>query len=153
MAEQIGNLELIHYGNDQYIPQLTNNIKNREGWCKPFGGLWVSPSNSDYGWKQWCIDNDYNFELLQNKFTISLKENTRIFKIEDLLTLKKLPCLEYKIGSFSKYYLDFEKISTMYDCIWLTEKGEQETRFSAPIDLYGWDCESILIMNKNCIKK
>ena len=33
-----------------------------------------------------------------------------------------------------------------YDAIFLTEKGQHETRFSEP-SLYGWDCECVLVMN------
>lgn len=50
------------------------------------------------------------------------------------------------------YYPDFEAmIRSGIDAIWLTPKGERETRFSHPKNLYGWDCESVLIMNPNGI--
>ena len=56
-------------------------------------------------------------------------------------------CLPYYESN--KRYLDFEKIAENYDAIWLTEKGMQETRWSNP-DLYGWDCETFLILNPKC---
>jgi len=47
-------------------------------------------------------------------------------------------------------YLDFEQLSKTYDAVWLTYNGERKTRYSNP-DLYGWDCESVLILNKNSV--
>lgn len=33
------------------------------------------------------------------------------------------------------------------DAIFLTERGERATRFTHPRTLYGWDCESVLVLN------
>ena len=58
-----------------------------------------------------------------------------------------------KNGSSFKFLIgiDFEKmLSDGIDAIYLTEKGEQETRFESP-GLYGWDCECVLVMNPDCI--
>lgn len=38
-----------------------------------------------------------------------------------------------------------------YEAIWLTAKGQSETHYSNPTNLYGWDCESVLIMNSKCV--
>lgn len=48
-------------------------------------------------------------------------------------------------------FLDYEKLAEVYDGMLLTEKGETTTRYS-PISLYGWDCESIVLFNLDCIK-
>lgn len=37
------------------------------------------------------------------------------------------------------------------ECIHLTESGQWNTRLTRPLNLYGWDCESILILNESCI--
>ena len=50
------------------------------------------------------------------------------------------------------YYPDFEgMVRAGIDAIWLTAHGESATRFSRPYSLYGWDCESVLIMNPSGI--
>ncbi len=41
-------------------------------------------------------------------------------------------------------YIDFERLATEYDGLWLTEQGNAETHLSYPHDLYGWDTESTL---------
>jgi len=38
--------------------------------------------------------------------------------------------------------MDWERISKEYDAVMLTEDGQVHTRFSRPLSLYGWDCES-----------
>ena len=50
-------------------------------------------------------------------------------------------------------FLNFEELARSgIDAIFLTEEGEHATRFSEP-GLYGWDCESILVMNPHCVKE
>ena len=47
---------------------------------------------------------------------------------------------------------DFEKLlKDGYSAIWLTERGQTETRFSFPSTLYGWDVETVLILDKNSV--
>jgi len=49
--------------------------------------------------------------------------------------------------------IDFESLANHYDAMWLTETGEISTRLLCQDrNLYGWDCESVLIFNKECIK-
>ena len=49
--------------------------------------------------------------------------------------------------------IDFEAmVQRGIEGIYLTEKGQIDTRWTSPRSLYGWDCETILILNENCIK-
>ena len=49
--------------------------------------------------------------------------------------------------------INFEKLAAdSVDGIYLTEQRRWATRLSFPRSLYGWDCESILILNERCIK-
>lgn len=65
---------------------------------------------------------------------------------------------EYAINKYIQYdfifgnTIDFEKIvvGNVYDAIKLTDKGQVETRFSRN-NLYGWDCESMVILNPDII--
>lgn len=82
-----------------------------------------------------------------------MKENAKIFVIDgykDLLLLLEKYELKNEMSNFLTS-LDFESIAKDYDAIKLTESGERETRFSVP-SLYGWDIESMLIMNYDIIK-
>lgn len=47
----------------------------------------------------------------------------------------------------------FKDISDHYDGILLTAAGQEATRFSTDGNLYGWDVESLLLFNAECINK
>jgi hypothetical protein len=139
-------MTLIHYGANKYDPTLVKPILN--AWVKPRGGLWTSPVDSEYGWKDWCEGENYGHCDESNSFRLQLKSDARILKIDSLEDLLKLPMKDFN-GLPSKYP-DFECLSKKYDAIWLTVDGQNETRHSFPNNLYGWDCESVLILNPNC---
>lgn len=48
--KQLKSLSIVHYGHKEYYPSKVKPIKN-ENWVKPLGGLWCSPINSNWGWK------------------------------------------------------------------------------------------------------
>lgn len=135
---------LIHYGSTKYIKEKVKPITNAIR-VKPNGGLWTSPVNSKYGWKDWCEDEEYRPCDDTNSFKLKLHNWAKVYIIDSLDDLKKMPVYHYQNDKL--FFIDFENLSKSYDAIWLTEKGEGETRLSYPIDLYGWDCESVLIMN------
>lgn len=144
-------MKLIHYGNKYFDKEKFNEIKNKN-WNKPYGGFWTSPLNSGYGWKDWNDEEYFRDCNEENSFVLELEEDSRILKIDcrsDLRNIKHIITLH-------KVYLDFEKITTHYDAIWLTERGIYETEHSGAtmngLCLYGWDCETVLILNKDKIK-
>jgi len=143
-----------------------NPIKNREGFSKPKGGLWASPyyPNRKYvsAWHEWC-DCEQSDWLTNDSVVLELKDDIRCFVIDSQRDLIKL---FYIVGEARSDYLcfmnsilkvlDFENAAKMFDAIYLTEKGQWETRMPLQrqqYNLYGWDCESILIMNLTCIEK
>jgi hypothetical protein len=135
-------LELIHYGHDKFDITKFKYIENAN-WVKPKYGLWASPIDSKWGWKDWGeVENYGNFN---SHFIFNYEGNILI--IDSLNDLLRLPFYSY---CFLKYP-DFEKLSKKYDAILLTVKGEKETRYTSPKNLYGWDCESICIFNPNGI--
>jgi len=147
-------LELVTYGcGKSFDIKKFQPVKNRMH-IKPKGGLWASPINSEFGWKDWCKiesfgDLSYSFEFLFEG---------NVFVVDSLKDIESIPWIElnyYPVikSPFTKFP-DFEKILLLgYDAVLLTRKGEQETRFSEPVCLYGWDCESVLIMNPSGISK
>ena len=142
---KIQTLHLIIYGcGDSFDINLFQPIKNRNS-IKPFGGLWASPINSTYSWKDWCRDND--FGDCSSQFEIECTGNTII--IDSFLDLDNLIWQKSEFGSNNP---DYEKMLEFgIDMIYLTEYGQHETRFSDP-GLYGYDCECVLIMNPMCVK-
>lgn len=143
---------LIHYGADKYDKSLVKPIINRN-WNKPEGGLWTCPKNSTWGWKEWATNEGFTETTDENSFELLLKEGAKLFIIDSLQDLLNAPLFVFQVESFSQQYLDFELLATKYDAIWLTEKGQNETHHSYPTNLYGWDCETVLIMNPDCIEQ
>lgn len=126
------------------------NVKN-ENFVKPAGGLWASPytPNEEYqsSWHEWC---NYNMpEWIKDYGVVfELKFQTKILIIDTIEDVNKT-FESYGINNDS--VLDFEKISKDYDCIYLTQRGENITRFNRKYSLYGWDVESLLVLNIDCI--
>ena len=139
-------MKFIHYGNNKYDPSLFCEIRNRIN--KPTGGLWASPINSSYGWKDWCKEHDFRDCNKDDSFTFKLSADARILTIDCSSDINLLLVLE-PMGPIMR--IDFESIKKSgIDVIYLTRIGEKETRF---LDggLYGWDCESAIILNKDVI--
>ena len=80
-------------------------------------------------------------------YKIKLKNDAKIFEIYDDEDLHLLPRIKNYINPFC---IDFEKVSEKYDAIWLTVRGERFCRLSKPLNLFSWDCETVLILNSNC---
>lgn len=139
-------------------------IKNSDElyWCKPHGGLWCSPVGCSFGWED-CSAGE---QFIQEEMTkIELKLEGEFIIIDTYEDLNKLPWNRIKnYMSLNIEFIDFEKIvKDGVDAIYLTEKGEGQTRLPYRLDLpglvgrnfrnlYGWDCESVLILNERCIK-
>ena len=79
-------LSLITYGlGNEIKPELIKPIKN--SWVKPKGGLWASPINSAYGWKEWCEAEE--FGNLSSSFSFEFEGNVLV--IDSLHDMDKLP--------------------------------------------------------------
>lgn len=133
-------LELITYGLNEFDIDKFNYTQGNSLRNKPKrGGLWASPINSNYGWSDWCEGED--FGDLTNNFKFDYVGN--IIKIDNELDLSLLPWIKLD----RSVVVDFNVLSNSnVDAIWLTENGQFETRMTTP-GLYGWDCESVLIIN------
>jgi hypothetical protein len=138
-------LKLITYGcGKKFDRRKFKPIKNQP-FVKPMGGLWASPVDATYGWREWCEAE--SFGNLSNCFTFEFDGN--VFAIDSLDDAKRMPWTTYR-GLLT--HPDFEKMLKMgYDAIHLTERGQIATRFGEP-SLYGWDCECVLVMNPDCVK-
>ena len=146
----VESLFLVHFGASEYMPENFGKIAN-SGWVKPKGGLWTSPVGSEYGWEEWCRSENFRPESLAKSFLLRMKADSKILIIDTLEDLVKLPIIEKGEGFYGRMYLDFEIISNKFDAIWLTVNGQWETRLSRPMNLYGWYCETVLIMNKESV--
>lgn len=133
-------LQLRHYGAAQYDPAKfapVSDVRMR----KPRGGLWTSPVDSGYGWQQWATENE--FGDLSRHFDLTFTGNVLV--IDAVEDLEKLVWLELTDGVD---YPVFQPLASMgVDAMHLTVRGQEETRFSMPHNLYGWDCETVFVLN------
>jgi hypothetical protein len=133
------------------------------GWIKPDkGGLWTSPVRLDEetgtfttGWLEWCLSEDFRPETLKTYFEFKLDPQSRIAKIDGVEDLNNLMSehmdrSQMTLERMWRQVLDFEAMAYHFDAIYLTDKGQWDTRFSDP-GLYGWDCESVLILNPEIV--
>ena len=149
----------IHYGATEFDPEKGFPIENNKGWIKPKGGLWASRINATRGWKDWCEVEDFRecTEKLSFKFTI--KNGSNIVTIKSLEDLEKLPVQEgsrwSKDTPWRSYIIDFEKcIDQGIDAVELCIYGDEydcDDYFELHNSLYGWDCDSIVILNPNAV--
>jgi len=114
------------------------------------GGLWASPVDTKYGWKEWCLAEQYGIQRLDKHFTFHY--TGKVLKIDTCADLERMV---WSKVFHSIEYPDFEKMVKLgIDAIWLTEQGQWDTRSASNSkNLYGWDCECALIMNPGGIRK
>ena len=148
----------IHYGSDKFELEKFQPIKNKMLSVKPTGGLWASPIYAKEGWREWCERNNFQYCDLKKFFVFGLKPETRVLFIDDVKQLDDLPKAENPaiFENFNFWVcLDFEKLSKEYDAIEITlseEKSHKGEFWGGLYDkLYGWDCDSICVMNPDCI--
>lgn len=135
-------------------------IKNREVlsiYHKPHGGLWSSPVNSDIGWKDWCLGEDFMLEKLKESFRFKIKETSKVYIIDNEVDLKNIPMKLETSFSFRPFErcIDYEGMKNVgYDAIWLTGHGMRSTREDHyGMTTYGFDCETLLILNPDIIEE
>ena len=158
-----------HYGDNKFDIEKFNNIKNKGRFtCKPLGGLWASPIECEYGWKDF-VENDYTEKEkdLNRYFDFNLDDNSKIIIIDSIDSFYKVPLkegmdeilekeynkyinnphIDYNIYMPKTICIDFEK------CLELGIDGiEVEMNSYTYYALYGWDCDSIVILNPKIIK-
>jgi hypothetical protein len=125
-------------------------VKNGRMFVKPgSGGLWTSPVRDDGGgWLSWCKGEDFWVEGKDRLFELVPFEGLNVYVINSYVDLMVL-YEEYGLrDDVLKHFagfacLDFERLSEVYDGIYLTDVGQYSTRFTVP-SLYGWDCACVL---------
>ena len=139
----------IHYGHTKFDKSMFNKIKNVDCSTKPKGGLWASDVEAEHGWKDWCEAEEFRDCKEENSFSFVLSDNAKILYIESVNDLESLPKGKDKFGlNFSSWYLlDFEKLAETYDAVEVSISSD----FDLYYKLYGWDCDSIVIMNPDIV--
>jgi hypothetical protein len=105
---------------------------------KPSGGLWSSPVDSKYGWRDWADSN--NFGDLSTSFRFTFKGNIAV--VDDYESLCKLPSLELPFIN-GVPIINFNRMIKLYDGIFVRGRGLHY--------LNAWDCETVLVFNRESI--
>lgn len=141
----------IHYGHDEFVHP--DPIRNRDYFTKPKGGLWASRKDDEFGWKDWCEREDFRLDSFDRSFEFTLKDSANVLVLNNRDQLDFLPQIKYgeryryhKDDWSSECYLNFEKLSKEYDAIDIPDISPFYWA------LYGWDCNSILIMNPDIVE-
>ncbi|MDD5513415.1 MAG: hypothetical protein PHD09_06580 [Candidatus Omnitrophica bacterium] len=145
-------MKVVHYTKPYFNLhpiQITNGDGKTGLFIKPNGGLWCSPFESVNGWVDWCRSE--SFRDIDSQQRVILEVDTTHF-----VTIDNAEDMECKLPWFQIHdmfwAIDFEKmVEQGIEGIHLTVKGQAKTRWTNPKNLYGWDCETVLIMNEKCI--
>lgn len=142
--------EYIHYGSEHFDREKFIPISNNHCWTKPFGGLWASRVDTEYGWRDWCEKEEFdccNFSLY---FKFRLKPEANILEIHSGEDLEKLPKL-ISIAGTDFIFPNFEALRDQgYDGVELFLSEDYSGLYWK---LYGWDCDSIVIFNPDVIEE
>lgn len=145
----------IHYGAEAFDLKQFQNVSNVTFFSKPRGGLWASAVDAKTGWKTWCEDTNYEPRRGFDKhFCFVLTENARVCHIRKADDIYKLPSARC-LRAGSTVYIDFEEASKNWDAIEVHISEDPATDYTKALYwlLYGWDCDSILIMNPNVVRE
>jgi len=148
--------QYIHYGSEKYEHSLFKDIVNNPHFInKPkYGtGLWASPKDAIFGWIDYCkkVKAEGSAKTLPSKsFVFSLTPDARLFVIDNQSDLDKLPLLSSELPTSA---INYEEVSKFYDAILVTLEGLLDCSSfpSKKATLLFWDCESLLVLNKNII--
>lgn len=141
----------VHYGSTVFDSSKGFPIRNDANWSKPHGGLWASRQNSTFGWKTWCEQEEFRDCDEHNSFKFRLHDNAQVAVIHNMKDLRCLPTIKSSISIFCGTVIDFEEcVRQGYDAIELCWYGNEYNEQKADdmyFGLYGWDCDSIVVLN------
>jgi hypothetical protein len=139
----------IHYGHKEFDINKFITPKSRQWYNKPLGGLWASKVNAKFGWKNWCKRVNCSLCDTKQSFKFKISDNAKILYINCVEDVKKLPDQQTDLSLTCLKTVDFER---------LIEDGVDAIEFNISNDwglyeaLYGWDCDSTLILNPDVIE-
>lgn len=140
-------VEYVHYGNVRFIRERFKPITNKPFFTKPYGGFWASRVGAIEGWKEWCENEQFRLCEEGNSFRFFLNPLAKVLHVRTPGDLKYRPLLDRQ-STWGPKYLDFEALVKQgWDAVEL-HLSDWPPLYDI---LYGWDCDSILIMNPDIV--
>lgn len=151
----------VHYGCSKFEQEKFNPIKNIPLFNKPSGGFWASSIDAKRGWKQWNQSSHHSYTREDNKVEFRLKEDARVLELHSVKDARAMKTLfaaplpeelkrlnnENGIERTILCSIDFEAIAKEYDAIEYFLSDDP----GLYDELYGWDCDSIVILNPDIV--
>lgn len=165
-CQKVSSSEYIHYGSSHFDPLLmTNRPKSNITTCinKPNAGLWASPVNSNWGWKDWCESEQFYKNDFSKYFVFKLKPNAKILTIRSLEDWDMILNEVFKdrdgYNILENLFLNIDTnerdmiwdyISKFYDAI-LVIMDDNYDEMHMSFEFNSWDCDSIVVFNPEVV--
>lgn len=139
----------IHYGTENFSLEKFEDIKKKRKYClnKPAYGLWASPVNTNWGWKDWCKSENYRIDSFGKSFRFRLKNGSKILTVRMIRDIE--PFLKREANDPFYGRIQFSEIMKKYDGLELIHGDHYMELHDGPF--YTWDCDSIVIWNPGVI--
>lgn len=154
-------------GNKRYVTYLDSkeefdkhliytDLSSRGSINKPKIAWWGSPVDAEYGWKEWCENNEYEFNF-DNPIYWTMKEGSKIYTI-DFIDTESDPdnqLSQYIVDDgFGSCYLDYQRMKDDgIDAVELYNAAIGHLFISRIETMFNsWDCESIVVLNPDVIE-
>lgn len=149
----------VHFGHSYFDRGRFEHPKDVKGSImmnKPYGGLWASPCKKNcYTWLDWCKSEDFCLDKYtsESRFTFRLTDDARVFHIrtpEDAYYLADNYPLGHKMHHMVILEIDYAKVVDDYDAVQI-HIYDEEGSYKLYSVMYGWDCDSIVVLNPEVI--
>lgn len=145
-----------HFGSNCFDPMRFVPITNDPVRSKPYGGLWASRVDSDYGWWDFCQNQRYELGSLRTHFDFMIQEGARVHTIRTMDDIKMLPMRDNPMPAiYGPYLPDFVECLRQgidaVELLWYDSRFHTEESGPVGRALRTWDCDSIVILNPKMI--
>ena len=143
----------IHYGTNSFDLNKFSPIQNRYSFNKPLGGLWASPIDSADNWFDWCCENNFRMDKLSKSFQFDISPTSNIISIASVNDGRKLVSDLPEIFSFDRKFFDIPELCIDFEKLLAHGIDAISFKLNAATYwlLYGWDVDSLLVLNPDCI--
>ena len=162
----------IHYGNDHFEKRDVD-LSTKGFIIKPKkAAIWGSPEDAEFSWKDWSEGESWNLSSLEKSFRFKLKSGSKILfirsekdidELDEILktntdvkesfsgltsTASMLMSLLGFITPENYNTINFSKLrENGVDAIEIEYNGYTNKAF------YGWDCDSICVLNPDAVEE
>ena len=161
----------IHYGNNHYEKRDVD-LSIKGFVTKPKrAALWGSPEDAEFSWKDWSEGEQWNLSALEKSFRFKLKGGSKILFIRSKKDVDELDEILKTNTDVKESFSGLTSTASMLmsllgfitpenytiDFAKLQENGIDavEVEFNKYIHdaFYGWDCDSICVLNPDAVEE